>query len=70
VRPTGPPITSQEFCDGGTLLDALQRRVFFDDAAASPLAHLALPVLAQVARGCAYIHSKNIIHGQSWPIVV
>ena len=56
----------QEYCDGGTLLSALNKGTFLmNDAglSCSPRLDLILPLLSQTARGCAYIHSKNIIHG-------
>ena len=57
----------QEFCDGGTLLSAINNGTFFMNEAGfsfSPRLDIILPLLSQIACGCAYIHSKNIIHGR------
>ena len=57
--------TAQEYCDGGTLLSAIP--AFFDQATQAPRLALVLPLLSQIASGCAYIHAKNIIHGDLKP---
>ncbi|GFR52979.1 hypothetical protein Agub_g15668 [Astrephomene gubernaculifera] len=56
----------QEFCDGGSLAGALDHRTFHD-AAGMPNLALVLCVLADVARGMAHIHSRNIVHGDLNP---
>ena len=59
--------TFQEYCDGGTLLSAILADTFFDRSAQAPRLALVLPLLSQIASGCAYIHAKNIIHGDLKP---
>ena len=58
-------LIGQEYCDGGTLLSAIP--AFFDQATQAPRLALVLPLLSQIASGCAYIHAKNIIHGDLKP---
>ena len=62
-----PSGTAQEYCDGGTLLSAISAKSFFDRATQAPRLALVLPLLSQIASGCAYIHAKNIIHGDLKP---
>ena len=59
--------TAQEYCDGGTLLSAISAKSFFDRVTQAPRLALVLPLLSQIASGCAYIHAKNIIHGDLKP---
>ena len=59
--------TTQEYCDGGTLLSAIYAKHYFDRATQAPRLDLVLPLLSQIASGCAYIHAKNIIHGDLKP---
>ena len=59
--------TAQEYCDGGTLLSAITVKSFFDRVTQAPRLALVLPLLSQIASGCAYIHAKNIIHGDLKP---
>ena len=59
--------TAQEYCDGGTLLSAILANSYFDRASHAPRLALVLPLLSQIASGCAYIHAKNIIHGDLKP---
>ena len=59
--------TAQEYCDGGTLLSAISAMSFFDRVTQAPRLALVLPLLSQIASGCAYIHAKNIIHGDLKP---
>ena len=59
--------SSQEYCDGGTLLAAIQTNRFFDSAVKAPRLGQVLPLLAHIAAGCEYIHNKNIIHGDLKP---
>ena len=59
----------QEYCDGGTLLNMISGRsglpgVHGVSSVPLPTSDMALGLLLQIALGCAYIHSKNIIHGQ------
>ncbi|GAX77870.1 hypothetical protein CEUSTIGMA_g5312.t1 [Chlamydomonas eustigma] len=85
-----------EYCEGGSLKDAISANRFFDNNLnrpmlcqvlellmqddALPYAGASLPhtagrmlchvlelLLMQIAKGCAYIHSKNIIHGDLKP---
>ncbi|GIL90997.1 hypothetical protein Vretimale_17053 [Volvox reticuliferus] len=56
----------QEFCDGGSLANALDARAFHDPAGMPNLA-LTLCTLADIARGMAHIHSRSIIHGDLNP---
>ena len=62
-----PSGTAQEYCDGGTLLSAILSKRYFDRATQAPRLALVLPLLSQIASGCAYIHAKNIIHGDLKP---
>jgi len=55
----------QEYCNAGTLLTAIEEKGLFNEATNMARFELILPLLTQIARGCAYIHSNNIIHGQS-----
>ena len=59
--------STQEYCDGGTLLSAISAKSYFDRATQAPRLALVLPLLSQIASGCAYIHAKNIIHGDLKP---
>ena len=56
----------QEFCNGGTLRQALQRRYFCPTrpGARWPLVS---GVLRGIAEGMAYVHSKRICHGDLNP---
>ena len=69
VRLIADPVdcTAQEYCDGGTLLTAISAKSFFDRVTQAPRLALVLPLLSQIASGCAYIHAKNIIHGDLKP---
>jgi len=57
----------QEFCDGGSLYDAIRARRFWNSGDNSPRLQQALTIASHVAAGCAYIHNKNIIHGDLKP---
>ncbi|GLI67931.1 hypothetical protein VaNZ11_012259 [Volvox africanus] len=73
VLPGGPGAVSdwklylvQEFCDAGSLANALDARAFHDPSGMPNLA-LTLCALADIARGMAHIHSRSIIHGDLNP---
>lgn len=55
-------LTSQELCDAN-VADALVVSLWHDRGTARPHLNLILCTLEDIARGVAYIHSKNIIHG-------
>lgn len=66
----------QEYCDGGSLFDALKRRGFPDSRSGSARGGGApdqatfpfiLSVASDIASGCAYIHGKQIVHGDLKP---
>ena len=64
-----PPFTAnfvccptQELCDS-TVADALAGCLWHDPTTKQPHLHLILGTLGDIARGVAFIHSKNIIHG-------
>ena len=56
----------QEYCNGGNLYDAIQKRQSHAATGAVSLLHI-LAVATHIASGCAYIHSKQIIHGDLKP---
>ncbi|MEW5312531.1 MAG: hypothetical protein WDW38_004160 [Sanguina aurantia] len=54
----------QEYCDIGTLKDAIERAAYMDGIAErTPSVHKILCTLIDVACGMSHIHSKGIIHG-------
>ena len=56
----------QEFCNGGTLRQALQREYFSGRRLRrrwGPIMHM----LTGIAHGMAYVHSMRIIHGDLNP---
>lgn len=63
----------QEYCDGGTLKDALDGGRFADPAAdpasGAPGGSLvtAVRVALEIACGMTYIHNRSIIHGDLKP---
>lgn len=57
----------QEYCDGGTLHTAIQEQRFWDKQVGQPLLPQILAIASDIAAGCAYIHSKQIIHGDLKP---
>lgn len=72
----------QEYCEGGSLFNAIQDKLFHEPKSAAPEGpgsshgsseHLQprlssiLSVAIDIASGCSYIHSKNIIHGDLKP---
>ena len=61
------PVLLQEYCDGGTLLDAIKAQQFYDADKQSPRLAQVLPLLTQIASGLSFIHGKNIIHGDLKP---
>ena len=52
----------QELCDA-TVADALAVNLWHDLGTKQPHLNLILCALEDIARGVAFIHSKNIIHG-------
>jgi hypothetical protein len=60
-RPHHRP-NAQEYCDA-SLHAVLGAAILHDAGSRSPNMDLVLTVLQDVARGMAYIHAKNIIHG-------
>jgi serine/threonine protein kinase len=56
----------QEFCNGGSLRDALQRRYFTDERLKQRWAPVT-GILIGVAKGMEYIHGKRICHGDLNP---
>jgi len=60
----------QEYCDGGSLFDAIQEGRFQGDKSASAAMECLRTLInlaVDIACGCAYIHSKGIIHGDLKP---
>ena len=60
---------TQELCDS-TVADALAVGLWHDPRTKLPHLNLILGTLGDIARGVAFIHSKNIIHGEhnaEWP---
>ena len=56
----------QELCDI-TVADALVASLFHEQGSKQPHLSLIISNLEDIARGIAYIHSKNVIHGRSVP---
>ncbi|GAX77871.1 hypothetical protein CEUSTIGMA_g5313.t1 [Chlamydomonas eustigma] len=56
-----------DYCEGGSLQEAIRQNRLYDTDARIPQLASVLELLAQIAQGCAYIHSKNIIHGDLKP---
>jgi serine/threonine protein kinase len=57
----------QEYCDAGSLRQAVLKRKFYDDTRKQPRVDLILEAAKQLASGLAHIHSKGIIHGDLNP---
>mmetsp|Transcript_25649 Transcript_25649/g.55849 ORF Transcript_25649/g.55849 Transcript_25649/m.55849 type:complete len:1132 (+) Transcript_25649:194-3589(+) len=57
----------QEFCDAGSLRQAVLRRRFWDELRMQPRLDLILEVATELAGGLAHLHAKNIIHGDLNP---
>ncbi|KAG1672192.1 hypothetical protein FOA52_002892 [Chlamydomonas sp. UWO 241] len=57
----------QELCGAGSLFNAFSDRRFIDPSTGRPRPSAILSVAADIATGCAYIHSKSIIHGDLKP---
>ena len=57
-------LTFQELCDA-TVADALVVSLWHDLGTKKPHLNLILCTLEDIARGVTFIHSKNIIHGNS-----
>ena len=53
---------SQELCDS-SVKDALAAGLWHDPKTKQPHLDLVLGALGDIARGVAFIHSNNIIHG-------
>ncbi|PNH01072.1 hypothetical protein TSOC_013058 [Tetrabaena socialis] len=53
----------QEYCDGGTLRDALDGSRFLDPDTGLGQMEVAVRVAMEVAEGMVYIHARHIIHG-------
>ena len=53
----------QEFCDGGSLRQAIESRSFLNPATGSPQLEWVLQMAREVAAGMVYLHEHNIIHG-------
>ena len=56
----------QEYCNGGSLREAVQRGLFRSGSLRSRFAML-MTILCHVADGIAYMHSKRICHGDLNP---
>ena len=56
-------LTFQELCEA-TVADALVVSLWHDLDTKQPHLNLILCTLEDIARGVAFIHSKNIIHGK------
>ena len=56
----------QELCDI-TLADGLAAGLYHDQATKQPHLGIIFCMLKDIARGVAFIHSKNIIHGRFQP---
>ncbi|GLI66603.1 hypothetical protein VaNZ11_010524, partial [Volvox africanus] len=57
----------QEYCDGGTLKDALDGAHFTDPDTGTAYKETAVRVAIEIASGMSYIHGRNIIHGDLKP---
>ncbi|GIL88731.1 hypothetical protein Vretifemale_16581 [Volvox reticuliferus] len=57
----------QEYCDGGTLKDALDGARFTDPDTGMAYKETAVRVAIEIALGMSYIHGRNIIHGDLKP---
>jgi len=53
----------QEFCDGGSLAQAIDRGVFMDQRTGDRKLEHILQVASDIARGMAYIHERQVVHG-------
>ena len=58
--------TVQEFCNGGSLANAISNGLFDPDRVSTHWARV-ISTLKDVASGMAYIHSKRICHGDLNP---
>jgi hypothetical protein len=61
------PALVQEYCDAGSLRQAVLKRKFYDDTRKQPRVDLILEAAKQLAAGLAHIHTKGIIHGDLNP---
>ncbi|EFJ49343.1 hypothetical protein VOLCADRAFT_104447 [Volvox carteri f. nagariensis] len=57
----------QEYCDGGTLKDALDGSRFTNPETGMSYTETAVRVAIEIASGMSYIHNRNIIHGDLKP---
>eukprot|EP00798_Chlamydomonas_sp_ICE-L_P015533 gene15533-21624_t len=57
----------QELCERGSLLNAFEEMRFFDTQREIPKLDMVLAIAEDIASGMAYIHSRNIIHGDLKP---
>ncbi|KXZ48446.1 hypothetical protein GPECTOR_28g856 [Gonium pectorale] len=57
----------QEYCDGGTLKDALDGSRWSDPETGMGQPEVAVRVALEIAAGMTYIHARNIIHGDLKP---
>ena len=53
----------QEYCEGGTLLQAMERRAFLQPVSLLPDLGSILQTALDIAQGMSHLHNQNIIHG-------